>query len=89
MPDKAHRSFTDEDARIMKTSDGSIHYCYSAQANVDQRSQVILAGALRQSGADCPALPEMLDLLQTALAAAGIDGLHRTVLADVRLRPLC
>jgi transposase len=82
VPDKAQRSFTDEDARIMKTSDGSFHYCYNAQAIVDERSQVILAGALRQSGADCPALPNMLGVLQTALAAAGIDGLPRTLLAD-------
>ena len=82
VPDKAQRSFTDEDARIMKTSDGSFHYCYNAQAIVDERSQVILAGALRQSGADCPALPDMLDLLQAVLTAAGIDGLPRTLLAD-------
>jgi transposase len=82
VPDKAQRSFTDEDARIMKTSDGSFHYCYNAQAIVDERSQVILAGALRQSGADCPALPEMLDMLTAALAAAGIDGRPRTLLAD-------
>lgn len=82
VPDKAQRSFTDADARIMKTSDGSFHYCYNAQAIVDERSQVILAGALRQSGADCPALPEMLGFLQSALTAAGIDGRPRTLLAD-------
>ncbi len=82
VPDKAQRSFTDQDARIMKTSDGSFHYCYNAQVIVDERSQVILAGALRQSGADCPALPDMLGMLQTALAMAGIDGLPRTLLAD-------
>lgn len=82
VPDKAQRSFTDEDARIMKTSDGSFHYCYNAQAIVDERSQVILAGALRQSGADSRALPEMLEFLQISLAAAGIDGQPRTLLAD-------
>lgn len=82
VPDKAQRSFTDPDARIMKTSDGSFHYCYNAQAIVDEHSQVILAGALRQSGADCPALPDMLDLLAAALAAAGIVGRPRTLLAD-------
>ncbi len=82
VPDKAQRSFTDPDARIMKTSDGSFHYCYNAQAIVDERSQVILAGGLRQSGADCPALPDMLDMLTAALAAAGIVGRPRTLLAD-------
>jgi transposase len=82
VPDKAQRSFTDPDARIMKTSDGSFHYCYNAQAIVDERSQVILAGRLRQSGADCPALPDMLGMLTAALTAAGIIGLPRTLLAD-------
>jgi hypothetical protein len=82
VPDKAQRSFTDPDARIMKTSDGSFHYCFNAQAIVDEHSQVILAGGLRQSGADCPALPDMLQMLTAALAAAGIDGRPRTLLAD-------
>jgi len=82
VPDKAQRSFTDPDARIMKTSDGSFHYCYNAQAIVDERSQVVLAGALRQSGADCPALLDMLTELLSSLSAAGIDGLPRTLLAD-------
>jgi transposase len=82
VPDKAQRSFTDPDARIMKTSDGSFHYCYNAQAIVDERSQVVLAAALRQSGADCPALPVMLGELAASLAAAGIEGSPRTLLAD-------
>jgi len=29
VPDRAQRSFTDPDARIMKTSDGSFHYCFA------------------------------------------------------------
>ena len=37
-------SFTDPDARIMKTSDGSFHYCFNGQAIVDEAHQVILAG---------------------------------------------
>ncbi len=82
VPDKAQRSFTDPDARIMKTSDGSFHYCYNAQAIVDEHSQVILAGGLRQSAADCPALPDMLDMLTATLTAAGIVGRPRTLLAD-------
>jgi hypothetical protein len=66
----------------MKTSDGSFHYCYNAQHIVDEHSQVILGWALRPSGADCPALPDMLTRLKTSLAAAGIGGLPKTFLAD-------
>ncbi len=82
VPAKAQRSFTDPDARIMKTSDGSFHYCYNAQHIVDERSQVILSWMLRPSGADCPTLPDMLTGLKTSLAAAGIGGLPKTFLAD-------
>ena len=39
----AQRNFTDPDARIMKTADGSFHYCYNAQAVVDADYQVIIA----------------------------------------------
>jgi len=82
VPAKAQRSFTDPDARIMKTSDGSFHYCYNAQTIVDEHSQVILTSLLRPSGADCPALPGMLIRLMDSLAAAGIAGLPKTFLAD-------
>jgi len=82
VPVKAQRSFTDPDARIMKTSDGSFHYCYNAQHIVDEHSQVILSWALRPSSADCPALPDMLTRLKSSLEAAGIGGLPKTLLAD-------
>ena len=82
VPDRAQRSFTDPDARIMKTSDGSFHYCFNGQAVVDEKSQVVLAASLRQSGADAPALPDMLTELASSLAAAGITGSPRTLLAD-------
>src|SRR5680860_622339 len=82
VPDKAQRSFTDPDARIMKTSDGSFHYCFNGQAIVDEAHQVILAGQLRQSGADCPALPDMLTELETFLRQAGIDGAPNTLLGE-------
>ncbi len=55
----------------MKTSDGSFHYCYNAQHLVDEHSQVILTWMLRNSGADCPTLPDMLTMLNAALADAG------------------
>src|SRR5674476_3923 len=82
VPDRAQRSFTDPDARIMKTSDGSFHYCFNGQAVVDEKSQVVLAASLRQSPADCPALPGMLIELAESLTAAGIKGTPATLLAD-------
>jgi len=57
---KAQRNFTDPDARIMKTADGSFHYCYNAQAVVDEQHQVIVATDFAESGADNPAFAEML-----------------------------
>jgi len=57
---KVQRNFTDSDARIMKTADGSFH-CYNAQAVVDEAHQVIVATDFAASGADNPALPDMLN----------------------------
>jgi len=88
---KAQRNLTDSDARIMKTADGSFHYCYNAQAVVDEAYQVIVATDFAASGADNPALPGMLDQTATntgtmpgeTLADAGyfsennIDAAHR------------
>jgi transposase len=82
VPGKAQRSFTDPDARIMKTSDGSFQYCFNGQVIVDEAHQVVLAGELRQSPADAPALPGMLAVLRESLSQAGIDGLPHTLLAD-------
>ncbi|HEX7462605.1 MAG TPA: IS1182 family transposase, partial [Dermatophilaceae bacterium] len=82
VPDRAQRSFTDPDARIMKTSDGSFHYCFNGQAIVDEKSQVVLAAELGQSGADSQSLPGMLTQLADSLTAAGINGSPRTLLAD-------
>jgi len=82
VPPKAQRSFTDPDARIMKTSDGSFHYCYNAQTVVDEDSQVILSTKLVASGADSPELPMALRDLADALQAAGIEQLPQTLLAD-------
>jgi transposase len=82
VPAKAQRSFTDPDARIMKTSEGSFQYCFNGQVIVDETHQVVLAGGLRQSAADAPALPGMLVALQQSLTDAGIDGLPDMLLAD-------
>ncbi len=50
----AQRNFTDPDARIMKTADGSYHYCYNGycyngQAVVDADHQVIVATKLNNT----------------------------------------
>lgn len=82
VPAKAQRSFTDPDARIMKTSDGSFHYCYNAQTVVDEDSQVILSTTLVPSGADSPELPGALADLADSLRAAGIEDTPQTLLAD-------
>ncbi|MHB1988226.1 MAG: IS1182 family transposase [Acidimicrobiales bacterium] len=59
--EKAQRNFTDPDSRIMKTNDGSFHYCYNAQAVVDDAHQVVVATRLDNSATDSQAFPEMLD----------------------------
>ena len=69
----AQRNFTDPDSRIMKTSDRSFHQCYNAQAIVDERHQIIVASALDNQAADCPALPGMLEQLQANLAALPVQ----------------
>ena len=46
------------------------------QAVVDEKSQVVLAASLRQSPADCSALPGMLTELAESLTAAGIKSTH-------------
>ncbi len=65
---KAQRNFTDSDSRIMKTADGSFHYCYNAQAVVDEANQVIVATDFAASGADNPAFADMLAQTHTNTA---------------------
>ncbi len=57
----AQRNFTDPDARIMKTADGSYHYCYNAQAVVDADHQVILATELNNIAVDVQQLVPMIE----------------------------
>lgn len=75
--DKAQRNFTDPDARIMKSADGSFHYCYNAQAVVDEAHQVIVATRLTNQSADAPTFASMLDDVEANCAAR-----PRQVLAD-------
>jgi hypothetical protein len=57
----AQRNFTDPDARIMKTADGSYHYCYTGQAVVDADHQVIIATELNNIAVDVRQLAPMIE----------------------------
>jgi len=79
---RAQRSFTDADARIMKTADGSFHYAYSAQAVVDEAHQVIVSTDLVQQPTDVNQLLPMIERTTEQLAAAGITIVPKVLLAD-------
>lgn len=66
---KAQRNFTDPESKIMKTSDGSFHQCYSGQAVVDGRAQVVVVAELSDQAPDAQQLGPALDQLKENLAA--------------------
>lgn len=74
---KAQRNFTDPESKIMKTSDGSFHQCFNAQAVVDAEHQVIIAADLNGCAADVNTLIPM-----TEQATANTGGAPRQLLAD-------
>ena len=74
---KAQRNFTDPDARIMKTADGSFHYAYNAQAIVDQGHQIIVATTLTDIAVDVEQVVPMLEKLHET-----VGGLPGRLLAD-------
>ncbi len=74
---KAQRNFTDPESRIMKTSDGSFHQCFNAQAVVDDAHQVIVATEVSNCAADVANLIPM-----TEQAAANTGAAAGEVLAD-------
>lgn len=78
---KAQRSFTDPDARMMKTNDG-FHYAYNAQAVADDNSQVVVATHVTQHPTDVNQLLPMLAATHQSLTDAGIDTRPDVVLAD-------
>ncbi|HEY2201760.1 MAG TPA: IS1182 family transposase [Solirubrobacteraceae bacterium] len=65
----AQRNFTDPESKIMKTSDGSFHQCYSGQAIVDSTCQVIVVAELSDQAPDAqqlePALCQLRENLHT------------------------
>jgi transposase/uncharacterized protein YdaU (DUF1376 family) len=68
---RAQRNFTDPESKIMKTSDGSFHQCYNAQAIVDGTAQVIVAAELSNVAPDAGQLAGVLGDLVGNLAAIG------------------
>ena len=79
--DRAQRSFTDPEARMMKTNDG-FHYAFNAQAVVDEHSQVILAADVTQQAGDAGQLLPLIAAATDSLTDAGIGAVPKTVLAD-------
>jgi hypothetical protein len=78
---KTQRSFTDPEARMMKTTDG-FHYAYNAQAVVDEYSQVVVAADVTQQAGDVGQLIPMIDTAKSSLTDAGIADDPNIVLAD-------
>src|ERR1035437_358359 len=79
---KAQRNFTDPESRIMKTSDGSFHYAYNAQAVVDEKNQVVLAGLVTQQATDVNQLTPMIAAMGNQLVRAGVEDRPKVLLAD-------
>ena len=59
----SQRNFTDPESKIMKTSDGSFHQCYSGQAVVDCLAQVIVVAELSDQAPDARQLEPALEQL--------------------------
>ena len=76
------RNFTDPESRIMKSADGSFHYQYNAQAVVDEKSQVVIAGVVTQAATDINQLTPMIKQMQDELETAGIKGHPKVLLCD-------
>jgi transposase len=69
----AQRNFTDPESKIMKTSDGSYHQCYSGQAVVDSVAQVIVVAELSDQAPDARQLEPALEQLDQNLQAIGAE----------------
>jgi transposase len=79
--DRTQRSFTDPEARMMKTVDG-FHYAYNAQTVVDEHSQVVLAAEVTDQAGDVAQLIPMITAAVDSLGDAGIEASPKVFLAD-------
>ena len=64
---KAQRNFTDPDAPIMKSADGSFRYAYNAEAIVDAEHQVIIATTLTNIAVDVEQVVPMVKKLHATI----------------------
>lgn len=78
---KTQRSFTDPQARIMKTNHG-FDYAFNAQAVVDEDHQIVLAASVTQQATDVQQFEPMMTQTADSLAAAGIGQAPDVVLVD-------
>lgn len=69
----AQRNFTDPESKIMKTSDGSFHQCYSGQAVVDAKAQVIVVAEISDQAPDAQQLEPALEQLDENLQTIGAE----------------
>lgn len=65
----SQRNFTDPDARITKTADGSYHYSYNDQAVIDADRQVTVTTQLGNTAVDVQQLVPMIEHTTTSLDA--------------------
>lgn len=79
--DMVQRSFTDPEARMMKTVNG-FYYAYNAQAAADEHSQVILTADVTQQAGDVGQFIPMIAAAKNSLTNAGIKGDPKVILAD-------
>lgn len=77
----AQRSFTDPEARMMKTTDG-FRYAYNAQAVADDDSQVVVVTWVTQAATDVNLLLPLIEATKSSLDAAGIEPRPKVTLAD-------
>jgi hypothetical protein len=66
---------------MMKTNHG-FAYAFNAQAMVDEKHQVVLAGEVSDEAADVNQLVPMAEKTEENLAGAGISGSPKTLLTD-------
>jgi transposase len=79
--DKDQRNFTDPDSKIMKVSNKGFDQCSNAQIMTSE-DQVILAADVTNQANDVRQVEPMVDLMQSNIAAAKLDGSVQEFLAD-------
>jgi transposase len=79
--DKDQRNFTDPDSKIMKVSNKGFDQCGNAQIMTSE-DQVILAADVTNQANDVRQVEPMVDLMQSNIAAAKLDGSVQEFLAD-------